>query len=273
MLPAAPEPSNDELLKMTIFDLNMPKLPTTVPTSAPTEPPAAADLTVSATQINDLIKLTFDNILSLASVPLEEWMPVQPIAMDTEMNTPTLDQTLTNILEETKTDNVTIVDIVLPVPTMDVVLPAPAMDPSIYLATPTMVPGPLIITTIATARYIPPVRFSTQIISDTQWNALAAALKAYNFLPPPPGMLFPEHCWRDYPQAFQDQIWQLLLQLTTPAPAAPQHLPSVQMAPIVAQSAPLRMAMQLLQQFLWMLNCCSHQAPQPLTLISQTGSV
>uniref|UniRef100_A0A915J6Q9 Uncharacterized protein n=1 Tax=Romanomermis culicivorax TaxID=13658 RepID=A0A915J6Q9_ROMCU len=131
----------------------MAKLPTTVPTSTPTELPAAADLMVSATQVNNLIKLTFDNILLLAPVPLEEWTLIQPIAMNTEMNTTTLDQMLTNILEETTTDNVTIMNVVLPLPAMDVVLPTPTVDPSIYLATPTMVPSPPIIATIAAARY------------------------------------------------------------------------------------------------------------------------
>uniref|UniRef100_A0A915K7I5 Uncharacterized protein n=1 Tax=Romanomermis culicivorax TaxID=13658 RepID=A0A915K7I5_ROMCU len=184
MLLATLELSDDELLKTPIFDLNILKLPVTIPTSAPTKPPAGADLMVSGASINDFLKLTLDNIWWLAPVPVKELMPIQPIDMDTKVNTATSDQTLTNIQEETTADNIT---------AMDIAPPAPALDPSLYFARPPVLPGPPMIATVAAARYIPPVRFSQQIISDTQWNALATALKAYSFLPPLPHTLFLEH--------------------------------------------------------------------------------
>uniref|UniRef100_A0A915IWA4 Uncharacterized protein n=1 Tax=Romanomermis culicivorax TaxID=13658 RepID=A0A915IWA4_ROMCU len=183
MLPAAPEPSDDKLPHTPIFDLNMAKLPRVAPPLAQNEPPAMAHLTDSAIQINDFLKLMVDDIWSLALVPLEESMPVQPIDMDTKTNTTTSDQTLTDIPEETTTDNITTMYVVPPVPAMNVAMLAPALDPWIYLATPPILPGPLMIATVAAASYIPPVRFSQQI--------LAAALEAYNFSPPLPGMLFP----------------------------------------------------------------------------------
>uniref|UniRef100_A0A915K8F1 Uncharacterized protein n=1 Tax=Romanomermis culicivorax TaxID=13658 RepID=A0A915K8F1_ROMCU len=93
---------------------------------------------------------------------------------------------LTDILEETTTDNMMAMDIASQEPGMEVALPAPTMDPPLYLVTPAVLPGPPMICTIATARYVPPVRFSQQIISDNQWNALATILKLYNFSPPPP---------------------------------------------------------------------------------------
>uniref|UniRef100_A0A915KDK2 Uncharacterized protein n=1 Tax=Romanomermis culicivorax TaxID=13658 RepID=A0A915KDK2_ROMCU len=151
MLLAAPEPSDDDLLQTSIFDLNIAKLLMTVPTPARTEPPTAADLTVSVTQINDFLKLTLDHISSLAPAPLEELTPVQPIDMDTRMNTTTSDQMLTDIPEDTTTDNATAIDIAPPMPAMDIVPSPPPVDPSIYLATPGMLPGPPMIATVAAA--------------------------------------------------------------------------------------------------------------------------
>uniref|UniRef100_A0A915JZK7 Uncharacterized protein n=1 Tax=Romanomermis culicivorax TaxID=13658 RepID=A0A915JZK7_ROMCU len=82
---------------------------------------------------------------------------------------------------------------------------------------------------------------------DSQWSALVAALKAYSFLPPPPSMLFPKHHWRDYPWALHDHIMEILIPAPATATATPQQMSSVQMAPIVAQSAPQTVGGQLLQ--------------------------
>uniref|UniRef100_A0A915K610 Uncharacterized protein n=1 Tax=Romanomermis culicivorax TaxID=13658 RepID=A0A915K610_ROMCU len=107
---------------------------------------------------------------------------------------------------------------------------APAVNPCIYLATPAVLHRPLIIAIIATARYSAPVRFSQQIISANQWDALAAALTAYHFPPPPPGMLFPEHHWMDYPDALKEEIQHILLlprMLIAPAPQITQTAPVI----------------------------------------------
>uniref|UniRef100_A0A915L4I1 Uncharacterized protein n=1 Tax=Romanomermis culicivorax TaxID=13658 RepID=A0A915L4I1_ROMCU len=94
-----------------------------VMTSSPISPPAAADLRVSATSINEFLKLTLDEISSLAQVSEEMTTPTHQTEMDTKPEaTATADQTLTDIREETTADNKT---------AMDVAQPAPTMDPSI----------------------------------------------------------------------------------------------------------------------------------------------
>uniref|UniRef100_A0A915J5U6 Uncharacterized protein n=1 Tax=Romanomermis culicivorax TaxID=13658 RepID=A0A915J5U6_ROMCU len=111
---------------------------------------------------------------------------------------------------------------------------APAVDPHIYLATPAILPGPTIIATAAAARYSAPIRFSHYIIPDQQWQALAAALTAYHFPSPPPGMLFPEHHWMDYPDMLREEIQCILLPQLTPAAPVPQI---AQPALVIAQAA------------------------------------
>uniref|UniRef100_A0A915I1E4 Uncharacterized protein n=1 Tax=Romanomermis culicivorax TaxID=13658 RepID=A0A915I1E4_ROMCU len=65
--------------------------------------------------------------------------------MDTEpYATAMMDKTLTNIPEETTTDNET---------AMDLVHPARAVDPSIYLAMLAALPSPPMIATVATTRF------------------------------------------------------------------------------------------------------------------------
>uniref|UniRef100_A0A915JJF9 Uncharacterized protein n=1 Tax=Romanomermis culicivorax TaxID=13658 RepID=A0A915JJF9_ROMCU len=61
----APEPLDDELLETPLFNLNIAKLPAMVTTSSPTSPPVQANLTVSATSVNEFLKLTLDNVSSL----------------------------------------------------------------------------------------------------------------------------------------------------------------------------------------------------------------
>uniref|UniRef100_A0A915JT62 Uncharacterized protein n=1 Tax=Romanomermis culicivorax TaxID=13658 RepID=A0A915JT62_ROMCU len=74
--------------------------------------------------------------------------------------------------------------------------------------------------------------------------ALATALKAYSFLPPPPGMLFPEHHWWDYPLPLCDRIMEIFIPAPATATAVPQQTPLVPTALIVAQSAPQPVAEQ-----------------------------
>uniref|UniRef100_A0A915JTE5 Uncharacterized protein n=1 Tax=Romanomermis culicivorax TaxID=13658 RepID=A0A915JTE5_ROMCU len=169
--------------------------------------------------------------------------------------TPASDQILTDIPEETTVD--TKAD-------MDVVQPAPAIDPSIYSTTPMALPSPLMIATVATARYIPPVRFSKQFVSDSQWATLAAALKAYGCPPLLSGMLFPEHYWRYYPLTLCNQIMEILILARMASPTVPQQTPSVPRAPIVAQSVPQIVAVQP-----WLTVLMNVQQQQPSTSTAQ----
>uniref|UniRef100_A0A915HZW8 Uncharacterized protein n=1 Tax=Romanomermis culicivorax TaxID=13658 RepID=A0A915HZW8_ROMCU len=125
---------------------------------------------------------SLDDILSLAPAPSEELTPVQPIPMDTA----TSDQTLTDIPEESITDNITTMEIALQEPVRDIAPQAPAVDPLLYLAKPVILLSPLMIATVAVAR--------------CKWNALAE----YHFPPLPPGMLLPEHHLSNYLQVLQD---------------------------------------------------------------------
>uniref|UniRef100_A0A915IC05 Uncharacterized protein n=1 Tax=Romanomermis culicivorax TaxID=13658 RepID=A0A915IC05_ROMCU len=178
------EPTNEELLDRLILDLNITKLPPSADVSALPPSTATAHFTGTATQITDFLKVMLDAISTLAPVPMDESTLIQPTPMDAEMNTTTTDQTLTDIPEETLTDipeetitdQSTAMDITPQEPAVVAPQPAPAVDPRIHLATPVVLPGPPMITTVAAASYIAPVHFSQQIISDSQWQALAAAL-------------------------------------------------------------------------------------------------
>uniref|UniRef100_A0A915L2W8 Uncharacterized protein n=1 Tax=Romanomermis culicivorax TaxID=13658 RepID=A0A915L2W8_ROMCU len=196
------EPVNEELLDTPIFDLNIVKLPPSTDVSALPPLAATADLTVTATQITDFLKLTLDDISTLAPVPMDESTPVQPTAMDAETNT-TTDQMLTDIPEESIINQSTSMDVMPAEPATMLPSAMPAVDPRIYLATPAILPGPPIIA--------------------TQWQALATALTVYHFPSPPPGMLFPEHHWMDYLDALKEEIQHILLpQQLTPAVPVPQ---------------------------------------------------
>uniref|UniRef100_A0A915K3X1 Uncharacterized protein n=1 Tax=Romanomermis culicivorax TaxID=13658 RepID=A0A915K3X1_ROMCU len=137
-----------------------------------------------------------------------------------------------------------------------------AVDPCIYLTTLAVLPGPPIIATVAAARYSAPVRFSQHIISDHQWQALAAALTAYHFPSPPPDMLFLEHHWMDYPDALKEKIQRILLPQPTPATPVPQI---AQTAPVIAQTA-TQMPVALPQPITLQLPPVP-KPPQPATLL------
>uniref|UniRef100_A0A915JDA2 Uncharacterized protein n=1 Tax=Romanomermis culicivorax TaxID=13658 RepID=A0A915JDA2_ROMCU len=186
------EPVDKELLDRPIFDLNIAKLQLSTDVLALCTPTATADFTATTTQTTHFLKLTLHDISTLAPVPMEKSTLVQPIPMDAKTNT-TMEQTLTDILEETTADQSIAMDVAPQEPAAMAVPLVPEVDPRIYLATPTILLGPPIIATVAAARYSAPVRFLQHLISDPQWQAMAAALTAYHFPSLLPGMLFPEN--------------------------------------------------------------------------------
>uniref|UniRef100_A0A915IEI9 Uncharacterized protein n=1 Tax=Romanomermis culicivorax TaxID=13658 RepID=A0A915IEI9_ROMCU len=95
---------------------------------------APADLTATATQITDFLKLTLDDISTLAPVPMDESTLVQPTAIDAGKKT-TTDQMLTDIPEESTVDQSTSKDVVPAEPPTMLPSRTPAADPPIYLAT------------------------------------------------------------------------------------------------------------------------------------------
>uniref|UniRef100_A0A915JHW8 Uncharacterized protein n=2 Tax=Romanomermis culicivorax TaxID=13658 RepID=A0A915JHW8_ROMCU len=73
------ELADKELLGTPIFDLNMAKLPLSIDMLAPPPPlTATANFTATTAQINDFFKLTLDDIMTLAPVPMDESTQVQP---------------------------------------------------------------------------------------------------------------------------------------------------------------------------------------------------
>uniref|UniRef100_A0A915HL03 Uncharacterized protein n=1 Tax=Romanomermis culicivorax TaxID=13658 RepID=A0A915HL03_ROMCU len=205
---------------MPIFDLNIAKLPPSTDPSALPMLAAPFDITATTTQITVFLKLTLDKISNIALAPIDESTPIQPATMDTQTTT-TTDQMLTDIPQESTVDQSRSMDVVPIEPASTMPATVPPVDPPIYLATPAVLPRPPIIATIAAARYSAPVRFSHHIISDHQWQTLAAALTGYHFRPPPPGILFPEHHWMDYPDALKEEIQRILLPQLTPTAPVP----------------------------------------------------
>uniref|UniRef100_A0A915J607 Uncharacterized protein n=1 Tax=Romanomermis culicivorax TaxID=13658 RepID=A0A915J607_ROMCU len=75
------EPADEELLDTPIFDLNISKLPPSTDVSALTMPTAPSNITATATQITDFLKLMLDEISNLTPVPMDESTPIQHTAM------------------------------------------------------------------------------------------------------------------------------------------------------------------------------------------------
>uniref|UniRef100_A0A915IW23 Uncharacterized protein n=1 Tax=Romanomermis culicivorax TaxID=13658 RepID=A0A915IW23_ROMCU len=66
------EPANEELLDMPIFDLNMAKLLLSIDVSAPPALTATAHFRATTGIITDFLKLTLDDIMTLAPVLMEK---------------------------------------------------------------------------------------------------------------------------------------------------------------------------------------------------------
>uniref|UniRef100_A0A915L8V2 Uncharacterized protein n=1 Tax=Romanomermis culicivorax TaxID=13658 RepID=A0A915L8V2_ROMCU len=92
------EPADDELLDTPVFELNIAKLPPSTDALALPMPAAPSDITATATQISDFLKLTLEEISNIALAPMDESTPIQPAAIDSE--TMTSEQMLTDIPEE-----------------------------------------------------------------------------------------------------------------------------------------------------------------------------
>uniref|UniRef100_A0A915I7P7 Uncharacterized protein n=1 Tax=Romanomermis culicivorax TaxID=13658 RepID=A0A915I7P7_ROMCU len=212
---------------MPIFDLNIVKLQPSTDVSALPMPAAPSDIMATAMQITDFLKLTLDEISNIPPAWMDESTPIQLVATDTK-RTSTTDQMSTDIPKESTISQSMLMGVAPVEPTATLPLTVPAVDPRIYLATLAILLGPPIIASIAAARYSALVRFWQQIISDHQWDALAPALTAYHFPPPPPGMLFPEHHWMDYPDTLKEEIQCILLPQTMPAaPTTLTRLPKI----------------------------------------------
>uniref|UniRef100_A0A915HE61 Uncharacterized protein n=1 Tax=Romanomermis culicivorax TaxID=13658 RepID=A0A915HE61_ROMCU len=102
------EPADEDLLDTLIFTLNIAKLLPSSDASALPMPAAPSDITATAMQITDFLKLTLNNISNIAPTPMDESTPIQPVAIDSE--TMTSDQMLTDIPEESTLNQSTSMD-------------------------------------------------------------------------------------------------------------------------------------------------------------------
>uniref|UniRef100_A0A915IDT0 Uncharacterized protein n=1 Tax=Romanomermis culicivorax TaxID=13658 RepID=A0A915IDT0_ROMCU len=261
------EPADEEPLDTPIFDSNIAKLPLSTNALALPMHTTQSDTTATATQITDFLKLTLNQISNIAQAPMDESTPIQPAVIDTETTT-TTDQMLTDIPEESTVSQSTSRDVIPVEPAATLPPTVPAVDPRIYLATPAILPGPSIISTIAAARYSAPVRFLQHIISDTQWILQAAALTTYHFPLPPPSMLFPEHHWMDYPDALKEEIQRILLPQTTPAAPVPEIAQTASVIPQAAIQTPVELPTPMALPPL-----PAPQPPKPATLLPPTAPV
>uniref|UniRef100_A0A915J2N1 Uncharacterized protein n=1 Tax=Romanomermis culicivorax TaxID=13658 RepID=A0A915J2N1_ROMCU len=101
---------------MPIFDLNIEKLRQSTDASALPMHAAPSDITATATQITDFLKLMLDEISNIALAPMDESTPIQPTTMDTETTT-TTHQRLRDIPKESTINQSTSMDVVPVEPT------------------------------------------------------------------------------------------------------------------------------------------------------------